>query len=527
VIVYYGCGESEGDEELLDAATVAEGYGIRPLVVGEEGSGLPARAARFGFPRWFRDGEGMRALETLLASEPVSLVHSTRGVEGLESVCRRIAVPLVVGVGTEARRPFPGHGARELFQRYVGALPAKAEPEREDGNAAGGDSAEPPGPATDRPVRPATAPGSEPVETLRDRVRHQLHLVGLLKPLVKARWALRRKRVLVLFDTDVVSVEFCFRSVRGALEQATGREWVLRNAAEVGPYDFHTACAVFFSRALSCRCVDLMAAARRAGCLTVYDTDDNLLLIDQPIADPENPWRRVFGEARAEIEALVRGADLVKVYSRAAVPIFERLNPRVAFVRPPRRPVELAAAADPVATPVRFGFFGSAYKDDEFPAVATAVEQLARAGNGMSFEVVGFVPRPLAQLRGLRWFPWRSRYPEFHRFLANRGWAVGLAPLRDLDFNRCKAAAKYLEYASLGIAGVYSDVPTYRDAVSQGVNGLLVDHDQPAAWEEAIERLVRDPELRRGIVERAREDLLSNYSPERYAASVAELLRQA
>ena len=149
------------------------------------------------------------------------------------------------------------------------------------------------------------------------------------------------------------------------------------------------------------------------------------------------------------------------------------------------------------------------------------------SGSGLSFEVVGFVPQPLALLRGLRWFPWRSRYPDFRRFLATRGWAAGLAPLRDLEFNRCKTAAKYLEYSSLGIAGVYSDVPTYREAVSHGVNGLLVDHDQPAAWKEAIERLVREPGLRHGIVERAREDLLANYSPERYAASVAELLRRA
>lgn len=529
VIVYCGSGGSEGDEDLLDAATIAERYGIRPLVVGEERSGLPSRAARFGYPRWLKDGEGMRALEALLASEPVSLVHATGPVEGLESVCRRFAVPLVVGVevGTEGRGSHPNHGARELFERYVGALAATAEPEREDGDVAGRDPAGPPGPLAGRPFTPATLPGGDPPETLRDRVRHQLHRAGLLKPLVQIRWALRRKRVLVLFDTDVVSIDLYFRSVRGALERATGREWVLRPSTEVGPHDLHTACAVFFPRAVSRRCVELMAAARRAGCLTVYDADDNLLLIDQPIADPDNPWRRVFGEARAEIEALIQGADLVKVYSRAAVPIFQRLNPGVICVRPPRPPVEPGPWTETVTAPGRFGFFGSAYKDDEFPAVATAVGQLVCEEGGPSFELVGFVPRPFAQLRGLRWFPWRSRYPEFRRFLATRGWTAGLAPLRDLEFNRCKTAAKYLEYASLGIAGVYSDMPTYREAVSDGVNGLLVSHDQPVAWKEAIERLVHDPGLRRGIVERAREDLLANYSPESYAAGVARLLRGA
>ena len=114
-IVYCGFGESEGDEELLDAAAVAEGYGIRPLVVGDERSGLPSRAARFGYPRWLRDGEGMRALEAILASEPVSLVHATGPFAELESVCRRFAVPLVVGVGTDVRGSRPGPGVRELF----------------------------------------------------------------------------------------------------------------------------------------------------------------------------------------------------------------------------------------------------------------------------------------------------------------------------------------------------------------------------------------------------------------------------
>ncbi|MBK9087583.1 MAG: glycosyltransferase family 2 protein [Holophagales bacterium] len=288
-IVYFGCGSSEGDEELLDAATVAEGYGIRPLLVGDERRGLPSRAARFGYPRWLRDGEGMQALEALLASEPVSLVHTTRSIAELESVCRRFAVPLVAGVGAEARLSLPAHGARELFRRYVGALAATAETKRGDGDVAGRGSAEQPGPAADRLVAPATAPEGGAAGTLRDRVSHELHRAGLLKPLVKARWALRRKRVLVLFDTDVVSIDLYFRSVRGPLERATGREWILRNAAEVGPYDLHTACAVFFPRALSRRCVDLMAAARRAGCLTIYDTDDNLLLIDQPIATPATP----------------------------------------------------------------------------------------------------------------------------------------------------------------------------------------------------------------------------------------------
>ncbi len=526
-IAFCCLGEGAWDEELVDAAAVAERYGIRPLLVGEERVGVPARAARFGYPVWLRGGEGMKALEALLASQPVSLVHATRAVEGLEPACRRVGVPLVVGAGAEARLRRPGRVSRELLQRYVNALAEPREPECGPRDVAGPGSAETPPPAGGPAATPTTAPAVGPAGAPRDEAAHALRRGGLLRSLARARWIVKRKPVLVVFDTDLVSVDLCFRSVRGALERATGRDWVLRPAGEVSAQDLRSARAVFFSRALSRRSVDLMEAARKAGCPTVYDADDNLLLIDQLIADPENPWRRVFGEARTEIEALTRGADLVKVYSRSAVPIFERLNRNVVCIRPPRPPVEPGVEPLTVAAPARFGFFGSAYKDDEFPAVAAAVERLVRAGGGPGFEVVGFVPRPLAQVPGVRWFPWRSRYPEFRRFLATRGWAAGLAPLRDTEFNRCKAAAKYLEYASLGIAGIYSDVPTYREAVSHRITGLLVEHERPEAWEEAIDLLVRDPELARGIVQRSREDLLASYSPERYAEEVASLLRHA
>lgn len=526
-VVFLGCGDGETDDDLLGEAIVAEAYGVRPRVMGGERSGLPARAARFGFPRWHADGEENGALEALLRSEPICLVHAARPFEGLESTCRRQAVPLVVGVDTDGRRSIPAGVARDLFRRYVGALEAPAVPGRTERDASERDSDERAGPAAVRPAAAAATPGETGSGSVPERPRRELLSAGLPKPVARVLSLLRRRRVLVLYDADVVSIELYFRSVRGALERATRREWVLRPSAETDPSDFRTAQAVVFARAISRRSLDLMTAARSAGCLTVYDADDNLLLIDQPIADPDNPWRRVFGEARVEIEALVRTADLVKVYSPSAVPVFRRLNPAVTCIRPPRPSLLATAEPDGARSLPRVGFFGSAYKDGEFPAVASAVEQLAGEGGGPVFEVVGFVPRPLAELRGVRWFPWRSRYPEFRRFLASRRWTIGLAPLRDLEFNRCKTAAKYLEYASLGIAGVYSDVPTYREAVRDGVNGLLVDHDQPRAWREAIERLVLEPGLRNGIVGRAREDLLANYSPERYAAGVARLLRGA
>ena len=78
------------------------------------------------------------------------------------------------------------------------------------------------------------------------------------------------------------------------------------------------------------------------------------------------------------------------------------------------------------------------------------------------------------------------------------GWDIGLAPLADTAFNRCKSAIKTLDYAALGLAVVASDVAAYRGSLADGPGGMLAAN-RPDAWFAALSRLVRDAELRRGL----------------------------
>ena len=38
---------------------------------------------------------------------------------------------------------------------------------------------------------------------------------------------------------------------------------------------------------------------------------------------------------------------------------------------------------------------------------------------------------------------------------------IGVAPLRDTEFNRCRSDVKFLEYASQGVVSVLADLPPY------------------------------------------------------------------
>ena len=69
-------------------------------------------------------------------------------------------------------------------------------------------------------------------------------------------------------------------------------------------------------------------------------------------------------------------------------------------------------------------------------------------------DVIGAVPKSYSQ----KWFnvvsiPKRvsSNYPEFVQWLCRECcWSIGIAPLENTEFNRCKSYIKYLDYSALG-----------------------------------------------------------------------------
>ena len=116
-----------------------------------------------------------------------------------------------------------------------------------------------------------------------------------------------------------------------------------------------------------------------------------------------------------------------------------------------------------------------------------------------------------------------ASYPGFVNWITQQpAWDIGLAPLADTAFNRCKSAIKTLDYAALGMAVVASDVDVYRGSLADGHGGLLAAND-PGAWFVTLSRLVRDDTLRRGLAQGAlqafgAQGTLRQHAAERRAA---------
>ena len=73
-----------------------------------------------------------------------------------------------------------------------------------------------------------------------------------------------------------------------------------------------------------------------------------------------------------------------------------------------------------------------------------------------------------------------------------------------------KSGLKAIQYMAFALPCVATEVGTTPMIIRHEENGLLVRTE--AEWEAALERLVRDPALRRRLGEAARQDAVAKYS---------------
>lgn len=103
------------------------------------------------------------------------------------------------------------------------------------------------------------------------------------------------------------------------------------------------------------------------------------------------------------------------------------------------------------------------------------------------------------------------------------GFSINLAPLReDNPFSQSKSEIKFMEAALVGVATIASPTDAFRSAIRDGQTGFLAS--TPEQWENALTRLIEQPDLRTKIAAAALQEIIERYSPAHRAVQAVELI---
>lgn len=234
--------------------------------------------------------------------------------------------------------------------------------------------------------------------------------------------------------------------------------------------------------------VGLLESFRRAGIRVIYHIDDDLLHLPDSLGS-EIVQRHGNQDVLDTRRFLLDNCDLIYASTAELARRLQEEFPaqRVIFgIYAPYMgdltmdlPPHPSAGAGPV-----IGYMGSKGHQKDLDLVVPALVRLLDERPTLRFEVFGTIALPVelqrfgdrVQARAVQ----RS-YHDFLKTLATLRWDIGLAPLVDAPFNRCKAPTKYIEYSACGIPTAASKVTPY-DLAIPVAGGRLVEDD----WYEAL-----------------------------------------
>lgn len=236
----------------------------------------------------------------------------------------------------------------------------------------------------------------------------------------------------------------------------------------------------------------------------VFEVDDDLLHVDPSSPSPFKFYSDLG--VRTRLVTNMRSADAVTVSTPYLADVIRAEYGVTAPVHVVPNCLEREALELPPvnqAGPVAIGWAGSDTHRGDFEHVRGPLRRFFTAHRDVSMTFMGADYGRLVGSPAGRVLPWLPVWDGPAAYMWRLDWQIGLAPLANTQFNRCKSALKALEYAARGIVVVASDVEPYRRFVQHGVTGFLVGRDHE--WREFLELLVRDEQLRTRMAAAARK----------------------
>lgn len=261
----------------------------------------------------------------------------------------------------------------------------------------------------------------------------------------------------------------------------------------------------------------------------VLDCDDNYLdiLPSNPLYDKLKPTKR----DKAFISTILSFADVVTVSTE---PLKQRFRKHFKEVYNIEKPIFVIPNMNdirewdyPLAEKDKkkfvIGYAASHSHQDDLRMFFPHLHRIMQKHKHVHFESIGtigkndlglFADFSADELGRCDILPHSWTFDEFPKMMSELKWDVGVAPLVDSPFARCKTHNKWMEYSSINLPTIASRVYPYfmssagRKTIEHDKTGLLV---KPSEWYDALESLILNESKRISLGQNAYEALKTNW----------------
>lgn len=161
---------------------------------------------------------------------------------------------------------------------------------------------------------------------------------------------------------------------------------------------------------------------------------------------------------------------------------------------------------------ITIGFAGSLFYGDYIDRfLKEPIKKITKKyGNRVQFEIFGPKPPGVSKF-GIHYIPPTQSFSEYARIMKSRKWDIAFSALEPSEFNSCKYYIKYLDYAAIGAAGIYTCTEPYTNIIENKKNGLLVSNTIEN-WTNAFEYLIQNTEKRLNIQKEAYAQIKTKFN---------------
>ena len=139
--------------------------------------------------------------------------------------------------------------------------------------------------------------------------------------------------------------------------------------------------------------------------------------------------------------------------------------------------------------------------------------------NKITFTFIGANP----EIKKTMHYNYFQNYELYKKFVTERKFDIGLAPIETTEFYKSKYYNKFLEYTSIGVIGIYTDTEPYNLIIKDGINGFLCENN-PEKWYLKIKEMIENPSKISEILENAQKQVKEEYNIETVSNEILTLI---